>query len=232
MTALRSAHQSQEDQDRWTVTLGDVFKAQGDLARAEQCFRGEACYGETPSSPQALNGKVLPVAVLNFVLLRVDEGHAEDMEQVARQEVARVSGKNSDSDDRAAALSALAQVLVSEGGKLKLQEAYKVVQRANVDVQDCRTKMALTIIGGRVLAHSDPKGAREQLSSAKQQAERLGLLGQKFDAEFALAETDILAGDLSAGRQKASELANSAHAAGFVLVEAKASELARRLVSR
>jgi len=232
VTALRAAHPSQEDQDRWAVTLGEVFKSQGDLARAVQCFRGGACYEDTPpSNAQTLNGKVLPVAVLNFVLLRVDEGHPTDVEQLVRQEVARLSGKDSDPDDRAAALSALAQVLVSEGGKLKLQEADKVVQRANVEAQDCRTRMVLSITGGRILSHSDLKGAQEQLRNAKGKAEKLGLMDQQFDAQLALVQTDILAGNLSAGLHEASDLENSAHASGFLFVEAKARDLARRITT-
>jgi tetratricopeptide (TPR) repeat protein len=232
VTALRSAHPSQEDREGWTVTLGEVFKSQGDLARAAECFRGGTCYLDTPpSSVQTLNGKVLPVAVQDFISLRVDEGHPAEVEQLARKEVTRLSGKDSDPDDRAAALTALAQVLLSEGGKLKLQEAEKVVQRANIDAQDCRTRIGLTITSGRILAHSDPRSAQVQLRSAKEQANKLGLLGQNFEAQLALAEADFLAGDLAASRQEASDLENNAHASGFLLVEGKAKDLAKRITT-
>lgn len=229
VTALRSAHASQEDRDGWKVTLGEVFKSQGDPARAAACFRGGTCYVDAPQSSEPTQiGSVLPVAVQDFVLLRVDEGHPAEVEQLARKEVTSLSGKDSDPDDRAAAMTALAQVLLAQGGKLKLQEAEKLVQRASIDAQDCRTRNALTITGGRILARAEPRSAQEQLQSAKEQANRLGLLGQEFDAQLALAEADLLAGNPAASRQEAADLESKAHAAGFLLVETKAKDLGKR----
>jgi hypothetical protein len=152
------------------------------------------------------------------------------VEQLARQEVTRLAQKGSDPDDRAIALTTLARVLLAEGGKVKLEEAKSAVQQANVYAQDCRTKLVLTTTGARLLAHFDPQTARQQLDSARAEAGRLGLLGQSLYAKLALAETSLVSGDLSTARREASQLINEAHAAGFFLVEAKASEIARRSI--
>ena len=222
VTALRSSHESQEDRDQWAVTLGNVLKEQADLENAARCFQGERCYEDAVASQTStIKGRVLPVAVSDFVLLRVDEGKPTTAEPLARQEVTRLGRKGSDPDERAMALTVLAQVLLAEGGKAKLEEANRAVQQANAYAQDCRTKLALTVTGARILAHFDPQTAQQQLTSAQERATRLGLLGQSLYAKLALAETSVLRGDSSTGRQEASRLINESHAAGFFLVEAK-----------
>jgi tetratricopeptide (TPR) repeat protein len=231
VTALRSPHESQEDRDQWAVTLGNVFREQANLGNAALCFQGARCYDDTiPLKGTGVKRGVLPPGVSDFILLRVDEGNSAAVEQLARQEVTRLGRKGSDPEDRATALATLAQVLVAEGGKAKLEEANRAVQQANVYARDCRTKLIITITGARILSHSDPQGAREQLNNALEQAKRLGLLGRSLYAKLALAETSVLSGDSVTGRQAASQLMNEAHAAGFFLVENKARDLAKRTI--
>jgi len=202
--------------------LGDLFKAEGNLAKARQQHaealavrRGMGERAEAAESQVALGD------------ISLEEGHAADAEAPVR-EALEIFHRQKLSDDELAAHLVLARAVLSLGKKAGAQKEVGFAGELVARSQSRDARLNFSIVAARVRAASGrPADLFEaaRTLNALAEATRYGFVGYQFEAGLSLGEMEAKSGPprRAAGRARLQALAKDATAEGFLLIARKAA---------
>ncbi|HEY2943204.1 MAG TPA: tetratricopeptide repeat protein [Vicinamibacteria bacterium] len=203
--------------------IAEVMYAEGNLTEArkkeEEALAILVQLGEELFTPEAR---------VALARVAIEEGRAAEAEAMARQ-AAQTFSKHKASDFEAAAQGLLADALLAQG---KLAEARRAAARAMSlagKSHSQRVRLSVAIVNARVRAAgrspADTAAALRSLQAVRAEAEKADRRGLSFEAQLALGEVELRAGQSAAGRARLEALEREATARGFRLVAGKAAAL-------
>jgi len=225
LDVLRPAQGDYEHLTEALIQMGEVLKAEGNLAGARQQFEAAR-----DTQQKAGDMGLLEESQAELADVDLEEGHPADAESLVRPAITEFENEKSD-PATAAAYSELSQALLAQG---KLDEARKAIQRAtelNRASSDPALKLPIAIQLARVEAaekttgHDGLAAAIQRLRSVIASAKTLGYYQLECEARLALAEAELKT-DPALGRSQLETLAREAHERGLELVSHKAQRFA------
>jgi DNA-binding winged helix-turn-helix (wHTH) protein/tetratricopeptide (TPR) repeat protein len=227
--ALDTLRPTQGDYEHLTealIQMGEVLKAEGDLAGARQDFEAARDTQQKAGDMGLLEESQAEIADVDL-----EEGHPAAAEALVRPAITEFENEKS-GPATAAAYSELSQALLAQG---KLDEARKAIQRAtelNRDSFDPALRLPIAIQDARVEVATAQKGteyaslasAIQRLHSVITSARTLGYYQLECEARLALAEAEMKT-DPALSRSQMETLAQEAHERGLDLVSHKADLL-------
>jgi Tfp pilus assembly protein PilF/TolB-like protein len=205
--------------------LGDVLFAEDDLRGAEQSYQQSlAMRGELGEKGGMANSHV------SLAILALEDGQAAQAEALARDAAKEFETEN-DADQRTAAEDVLAQSLIAQGD---YDHAAKEIDLARkLGARDLPTTLSLNITSAKLLAKTAKSAeAERELQQVGSHAAEKGLLGLECQARLALADAQILSGNLASARANLQLVKRQAAARGFHLWARKAAEAEASLRTR
>jgi tetratricopeptide (TPR) repeat protein len=203
--------------------IAEVLYAEGNLPEARK--KDEEALAMLVQLGEEL---FMPEARVALARVAIEEGRPAEAEATARQ-AAQTFSKHKASDYEAVAQSVVADALLAQG---KLGEARQAAARATAlsrRSQSQRVRLAVAIVSARVQAASgaagDTAAALRSLRAVRAEAEKADRRGLSLEAELALGEVELRAGQSAAGRARLEALEREATARGFRLVAGKAAAL-------
>jgi serine/threonine protein kinase/tetratricopeptide (TPR) repeat protein len=205
-------------------SIAEIMSAQGRMAEARSRIEQEAkVLSELRENFFKADNRI---AAARFAL---EEGRLVDAEAAAREAIEAFARQGS-VDDEAKAWSVLARALIAAGHPAQAQEAVGRATALSSKTRDPAVRLAVAITAGRARAlsrrPSDMRSAMRALESSRAEARRAGRVGLEFDAELALAEVELAAGQSAMARSRLGNLEKKARTRGFELVAGKAARLA------
>jgi DNA-binding winged helix-turn-helix (wHTH) protein/tetratricopeptide (TPR) repeat protein len=227
--ALDTLRPTQGDYEHLTealIQMGEVLKAEGDLAGARQDFEAARDTQQKAGDMGLLEESQAEIADVDL-----EEGHPAAAEALVRPAITEFENEKS-GPATAAAYSELSQALLAQG---KLDEARKAIQRATelnrdsfdpalrlpIAIQDARVEVATAQKGTE---YASPASAIQRLHSVITSARTLGYYQLECEARLALAEAEMKT-DPALSRSQMETLAQEAHERGLDLVSHKADLL-------
>jgi tetratricopeptide (TPR) repeat protein len=207
------------------ANLGDVLFAEDDLRSAEQCYQQSlTTRGELGEKGGMANSRV------SLALLALENGQPAQAESLARDAAKEFETEN-DADQRTAAEDVLAQSLIAQGN---YDHAAKEIDLARkLGARDLPTTLSLTITRAKLLAKTAKSAeAERELQQVESHAGEKGLLGLEWQARLALADAQIVSGNLASARANLQLVKRQATARGFHLLARKAAEAEASLRNR
>lgn len=202
--------------------LGEVLKAQGDLAGARETYETLLAFKEGVVAKELTEQVQVALAALS-----VEEGRAVEAEAPAREAV-EYYGKERLTHGEAQACGILARVLLAMG---KLPEALVAAKRATDLAAKSgvrETRLAVSMPYARALAGTGRAGEADQLlQQTVLEAKRGGFVGLEFEARLARSEIEMKHGNRAVGHAHLQALERDAAAGGFALIARKASAAKR-----
>jgi DNA-binding winged helix-turn-helix (wHTH) protein/tetratricopeptide (TPR) repeat protein len=224
LDALRPTQGDYEHLTEALVQMGEVLKAEGDLAGARQQFEAARDIQQKAGDMGLLEESQAEIADVDM-----EEGRPTEAEALMRPAVAEFEKEKSD-PATAAAYSELSQALLAQG---KLDEARKAIRRAtelNLASSDPALNLPIAIQVARVEAAENTTGrdglgaAIQRLRSVIASARNLGYYQLECEARLALAEAEMKT-DPALSRSQMERLARETHERGLELVSHKADLL-------
>jgi TolB-like protein/Tfp pilus assembly protein PilF len=205
--------------------MGDVLLAEDDLKGAQQSYQQSL----TMRGELGEKGGVAQVQTL-LAILGLENGHPAEAESLAR-DAAREFEKEDDADQRTAAQDVVAQSLIAEGN---YDQAAKEIDLARtLGARDLPTTLSLSITRARLLAKTNKRpDAQRDLQQAESRAAEKSLLVLAWRARLALADVQILSGNLAAARSSLELVKRQATPKGFRLLARKAADAEASLRTR
>jgi eukaryotic-like serine/threonine-protein kinase len=197
--------------------LGDGLFAEDDLRGAEQSYQQSLTMrGELGEKGGMANSHV------SLALLALENGQPAEAESLARDAAKEFATEN-DADQRTAAEDVLAQSLIAQGD---YDHAAKEIDLARkLGARDLPTTLSLAITRAKLLTKTAKSAeAERELQQAESRAAEKGLVGLEWRARLALADAQILSGDLTSARANLQLVKRQATARGFHLLARKAAE--------
>lgn len=223
LDALRPTQGDYEHLTEALIQMGEVLKAEGNLAGARQQFEAAR-----DTQQKAGDMGLLEESQAELADLDLEEGRAVEAEFLVRPAIAEFESEKSD-PATAAAYSELSQALLEQG---KLDEARKAVQRAtelNRASSDPALKLPIAIQVARVETAAGPKTGRvaaiQRLRSVIVSARKLGYYQIECEARLALAEAELKTNPV-AGRSQLEIIEKETHERGLEFFSHKARLLA------
>jgi tetratricopeptide (TPR) repeat protein len=216
------------DRDNWLITLGETYAAEGNLPRAEQCYKEGPCYDDRqPSAVRNLN--VLADAAVSYAALLIDQKDFAGAERVAQNALAHATNEK-DPDEESWARVVLANALLAQQKGAPLNRAKDAMMGlAAIKSKDCRVGVAAGLSLARIEGRSgNIDRQQEKLTEVLQKAHAMGLLGYELEATLDQAEADLRAGKSNSARDLAQQVVNQSGSRKFPLVKARASDLFNR----
>jgi tetratricopeptide (TPR) repeat protein len=205
--------------------LGDVLFAEDDLRGAEQSYQQSlAMRSELGEKGGMANSHV------SLAIVALENSQAAQAEALARNAAKEFETEN-DADQHTAAEDVLAQSLIAQGG---YDLAAKEIDLARkLGARDLPTTLSLAITRAKLLAKTGKNAeAERELQQVESLAGEKGLLGLEWQARWALAEVQILSGNLASARANLQLVKRQATARGFRLLARKAAEAEASLRNR
>jgi eukaryotic-like serine/threonine-protein kinase len=199
------------------ASMGDVLFAEDDLRGAERSYRQSLTMrGELGEKGGMANSRV------SLAIVALENGHPAEAESLARDAAKEFATEN-DADQRTAAEDVLAQSLVAQGD---YDHAAKEIDLARkLGARDLPTTLSLTITRAKLLTKTAKSAeAERELQQAEGQAGEKGLLGLEWQARLALADAQMVSGNLVSARANLQLVKRQATARGFHLLARKAAE--------
>jgi hypothetical protein len=165
-------------------------------------------------------------SLLALAQLSMEEGHAADAEQPARQVLSQAHAEKAAGNEINARV-ALAGSLLEQG---KLAEAEKEIRGAEIAVARAEGRLLainVATTAGRIhAANGKAEEASRSLASALAESARLDCGRCLLEARLALGEMEMKQGKKAAAREHLATLEKDATAKGFLLIARKASAAA------
>jgi tetratricopeptide (TPR) repeat protein len=197
-----------------TYRLGEVFLAAGDLIVARSRF-------DSALATQQELGEAISVALTQLSLARLElvEGRYPRAAELARsaEEVLRVEGAI---DLAGLAQAVLADVMLATGDRESAVDLAERAKAAADTSSDHLLKLTAAMAWSRVIAVTDLRHqqAVSTLQKVVADANTGGYLQVRLEAQLALAEVDLAAGDLEKGRQVLQQVIGAAEERGLGLI--------------
>jgi DNA-binding winged helix-turn-helix (wHTH) protein/tetratricopeptide (TPR) repeat protein len=220
----------QKNGDQYSSTY--ALWSLGSLLVQEADFSGARKMYEQALALRTSAGDKLSIAETQLGLadLSLEEARSPVEQEAAMRQVIEVFQKEKARDDEAHAWSILARTMLAEGKGAAAEEA---AQRARVlaaksQNPEIRWRTAIAAVrietAGKDIAHSaSGTAALNELAPIIAKSRDLGYQGIELDARLALAEIEMKAGQLAAGRAHLVAIAADAKAKGYNLVARKAT---------
>jgi DNA-binding winged helix-turn-helix (wHTH) protein/TolB-like protein len=220
----------QKNGDQWgspyaMLGLGSLLLEGGDFSGARKMYE-QALVMRTP------RGDKIPIAETQLALadLSLEEGHSPAEQEAAARQALEVFQKQKIRDDEIHAWCVLARALLAEGKIAAAKEAMQHARSLAVKSQNPNIRWPTAITAARIeaaekeSAHA-PAGiaARKELAAIIAKSRELGYQGIEFDARLALAEIEMKAGQITAGRAHLAAVEADAKAKGYNLIARKAA---------
>jgi tetratricopeptide (TPR) repeat protein len=206
-------------------SLGDVLLAEDDLRGAQESYQQSLTMrGELGEKGGMANSHV------SLAILALENGQAAQGESLARDAAKEFETEN-DADQRTAAEDVLAQSLIAQGN---YDHAAKEIDLARkLGARDLPTTLSLTITRAKLLAKTAKSAeAERELQQVESHAGEKGLLGLEWQARLALADAQIVSGNLASARANLQLVKRQATAKDFHLLARKAAEAEASLRNR
>jgi eukaryotic-like serine/threonine-protein kinase len=199
---------------------GQILMAEGDLLQARQNFE-QAVQIRTAIEEKSNAAE----SRLELAALSIEEGHAADAEQVAR-EVRDEYRREGHPDDEIGADAVLLRALLAENKSDEAERELDTAKSLVAKSQNVRNRLAIGIVGAQIQAVSGKHDeALLNLSTAIRDAARRGLLPDQFEARLAHADIELKSGKAVAGRAELAALKKDSTGKGFRLIAEKATAL-------
>jgi hypothetical protein len=205
--------------------MGDVLFAEDDLRGAWQSYQQSLTMrGELGEKGGVANSHV------SLAIVALENGRLAQAETLARDAAKEFETEN-DADQRTAAEDVLAQSLIAQGDYDRAAKEIDLARK--LGARDLPTTLSLTITRAKLLAKTAKSAeAERELQQVGSHAAEKGLLGLECQARLALADAQILGGNLASARANLQLVKRQAAARGFHLWARKAAEVEASLRSR
>jgi len=205
--------------------LGDVLLAEDDLRGAEQSYQQSlAMRGELGEKGGMANSRA------SLAILALENGRPSQAESLARDAAKEFETEN-DADQRTAAEDVLAQSLIAQGDYGRAAKEIDLARK--LGARDLPTTLSLTVTRAKLLSKTGKSAeAERELQQVESHAGEKGLRGLEWQARLALADAQIVSGDLASARANLQLVKREAAARGFRLSARKAAEVEASLRNR
>jgi len=220
--------QKNGDQDSAAYAMWSL----GSLLLQEADFSGTRKMYEQALATRTAAGDKLSIAETQLRLadLSLEEGHSPVKQEAAIRQVLEVFQKQKARDDETLTWCILARALLAEGKPAEAKDAMQHARSLAAKSQNPEIRWRTAITAARIetaeknLAQSAAADAtRKELVTIITKSRELGYLGVELDARLALAEIEMKAGQLTAGRAHLAAIEADAKAKGYNLVARKAA---------
>ncbi len=203
--------------------LGSLLIEQADFSGARKLY-------EQALAMRIPRGDKIPIAEAQLALadLSLEDGRSPTEQETAVRQTLEVFQKQKIHDDETQAWCVLARALLAEGKAVAAKEAMQHALAAKSEDPNIRWPAAIT--AARIeTAETNPAhsaagiAARKELVVIITKSRELGYMGIELDARLALAEIEMKAGQITAGRQHLTAIEADAKAKGYNLIARKAT---------
>jgi DNA-binding winged helix-turn-helix (wHTH) protein/tetratricopeptide (TPR) repeat protein/TolB-like protein len=210
-------------------SLGSLLLEEADFSGARKMY-GQALAIRTSG------GDKLSIAETQLGLadLSLEEGHSPVEQEAAMRQAVEIFQKQEARDDETRSQCILARALLAEGKAAAASEAMQHARSLAAKSQNPEIRWRTAITAARIettrqdAAHFAAGSAtRKELDAIIAKSRELGYQGIELDARLALAEIEMKAGQMTAGRAHLTAIEADAKAKGYLLVARKAA-VARR----
>jgi tetratricopeptide (TPR) repeat protein len=196
---------------------GDVFLDRGDLRDAREAYE-EALKLRTQAGEKQL-GRETETAL---AALSLEEGHATEAESTARN-LRQQFQQEKASDDELMADIVLVKALLTEAKQADAEHELEAVRNLAEKSQNKYARLQFELAEARVKVSSNhPSDSRPLLTQINQETRRSGFLGLQLEERLFEAELANKLGQHAEANGQLIAVENSARAAGFGLISAKA----------
>jgi tetratricopeptide (TPR) repeat protein len=205
--------------------MGNVLFAEDDLRGAQQSYQQSLTMrGELGEKGGMANIQV------SLASLALENRQPAQAESLAR-DAAREFETENDADQRTAAEDVLAQSLIAQGDYD--HAAREIGLARKLGARDLPTTLSLTITRAKLLAKTAKNAeAQRELEQVESRAAEKNLLGLEWQARLALADAQILSGNLASARANLQLVKRQATPRGFHLLARKAADVEASLRNR
>jgi eukaryotic-like serine/threonine-protein kinase len=207
------------------ASMGDVLFAEDDLRGAEQSYQQSLTMrGELGEKGGVANSHV------SLAIIALENGQPAQAESLARDAAKEFETEN-DADQRTAAEDVLARSLIAQGNYEHAAEEIDLARK--LGARDLPTTLSLSITRAKLLTKTAKSAeAESELQQVESRAGEKGLLGLAWQARLALADAQILTGNLASARANLQLVKRQATAKDFHLLARKAAEVETSLRNR
>jgi eukaryotic-like serine/threonine-protein kinase len=223
-----AAWQKTGDQDETAYAMW----SSGSLLLQEADFSGARKMYEQALAIRTSAGDKLTIAETELGLadLSLEEAHSPAEQAAAMRQVIEVFQKQKARDDETQAWCVLARALLAEGKAAAATDAIQHARSLGAKSQNPEIRWRTAITAARI-GTAESSGAhsaagiatRKELAAIIAKSRELGYQGIEFDARLALAESEMKAGQVTAGRAHLAAIEADAKAKGYNLVVRKAA---------
>jgi eukaryotic-like serine/threonine-protein kinase len=208
-----------------TGVLGDLLLQEADLPGARKMYEQSLAIRTSRGDKTMIAESQLALAGLSL-----EEVRSPAEQEAAVRQALEVFQKQKARDDETQAWCILARALLAEGkaeaAKEAVQQARSLADKSQNPEIRWRTAVTAARINtaGKDAAHS-PAGiaTRKELATIITKSQELGYEGIELDARLALAEIEMKAGQVAAGRANLTTIETDAKAKGYNLIARKAA---------
>jgi eukaryotic-like serine/threonine-protein kinase len=205
--------------------LGSLLLQEGDFAGTRKMY--EQVLAIRTSSGDKLS---MAETQLGLAELSLEEARSPVEQEAAMRQALEVFQKQKARDDETQAWCILARALLAEGKALGATDAMQHARSLAAKSQNPEIRWRTAITAARIetaekgVAHSTSVIAtRKELAAIITKSRELGYQGIELDARLALAEIEMKAGQITAGRTHLAAIEEDAKATGYNLIARKAA---------
>lgn len=208
-----------------TGGLGGLLLQEADLPGARKMF-------EQSLAIRTSRGDKIMIAETQLALadLSLEEARSPAEQEAAVRQVLEVFQTQKMRDDETGAWCVLARALLAQGKAADAKEAMQHARSLSAKSQNPIIRWPTAITAARIetaekiLTHSAASSAtRKELADIITKSRQLGYMGIELDARLALAEIEMKAGQITAGRAYLTAIESDAKAKGYNLIARKAA---------
>jgi tetratricopeptide (TPR) repeat protein len=203
--------------------LGSLLIEQADFSGARKMY-------EQALAMRIPRGDKIPIAEAQLALadLSLEEGRSPAEQETAVRQTLEVFQKQKVHDDETQAWCVLARALLAEGKAAAAKEAMQHALAAKSHDPNIRWPAAITAARIETAATNPVRSAagiaaRKELATIITKSRELGYMGIELDARLVLAEIEMKAGQITAGREHLTAIEAEAKAKGYNLIARKAT---------
>jgi len=208
-----------------TWSLGNLLLQEADFSGARKMYEQALALRTTAGDKLSMAETQLRLAELSL-----EEEHSPVEQEAAVRKALEVFQKQKARDDETQAWCLLARALLAQGKAATAKEAMQHAQSLAAKSQNPEIRWRTAIAGARIesaekdAAHSAAGIAtRKELAATITKSQEMHYQGIALDARLALAEIEMKAGQITAGRAHLAMIEADAKAKGYNLVARKAA---------
>jgi tetratricopeptide (TPR) repeat protein len=204
----------------------------GGLLLQEADFSGSRKMYQQALAMRIAAGEKLTIAETQFTLadLSLEEGHSPVEQEAAIRQALEVFQKQKARDDETLAWCILARTLLGQGKAANAKQAMQHARSLAAKSQNPNIRWQTAITAARIeTAEKDfarsaaGNAARKELATIIAKSREMGYQGIELDARLAVAEIEMKAGQITAGRVHLAAIEADAKAKGYNLIARKAA---------